>query len=297
MKTSFDRVLIGLDLSSADEGILRTASALVPVLGCKSVYFFHVVPDFSMPTDIEVEFHKLFATDYPVDEKIRDKIAQEVEMFFGTPPGVNLHIEVVEGKPFQKLVHWIEVKDIDLLVVGHKQVSEGSGIVAQRVARQNNCHVLFVPAGGKPEIHKILAPVDFSVSSANALRVAETIAHEGKGAALHALYVVDMPPADYYMRSFDSDGFREVLRQSAKTAFANFIKEQELDRRAFHEIIMDNAYSNVAQHIAEYAREMGAGLIVIGAQGHSAFENILFGSVTEKVLAREFDRAVLVVRG
>lgn len=297
MKTSFERVLIGLDLSSADEGILRAAAALLPVLGCKSVYFFHVVPDFSMPADIEVEFHKLFSTDYPVDEKIRDKIASQVETFFGTPPGVEMHIEVVEGKPFQKLIHWIEVKDIDLLIVGHKQVSEGSGIVPRRVARQNNCHILFVPEKGRPDIHKILSPIDFSAPSANALRVAEMIAQAGNGADLRALYVVDMPPADYYMRSFDSDGFREVLRQSAKTAFANFITEQEFEGHTFREIIMDNAYSNVAQHIAEYAREMQAGLIVIGAQGHSALENILFGSVTEKVLARESQSAVLVVRG
>ena len=297
MKTSFERVLIGLDLSTADKGILQTAAALVPVLGCKTVYFFHVMPDFSMPVDIEVEFHKVFSTGHPVDEQIRDKIARDVEAFFETPPGVDMHIEVVEGKPFQKLVHWIEVKEIDLLIVGHKQASEGSGIVAQRVARQNNCHVLFVPAEGNPNLHKILAPVDFSEPSACALRVAEKIASANKGSELRALYVVDMPPADYYMRSFDSDGFREVLRQSAKTAFANFIKDQEFDHPAFQEIILDNLNANVAQHIVEYAATMKAGLIVIGAQGHSAFENILFGSVTEKVLARAFDKALLIVRG
>jgi nucleotide-binding universal stress UspA family protein len=296
MKNRFERILVGLDLSGADKNILQATAALIPALGTKTVYFFHVMPDFSMPADVEVEFHKLFAPEYPVDEKVRDKIAADVAEYFGEAPGVTLHIEVVEGRPFQKLMHWIAVKDIDLLVVGQKQQREGSGIVARRVARQSSCNVLFVPADTQPDIGKILVPVDFSEASANALRVGITLAAAHKKPALQALYVVDMPPADYYMRSFDSDGFREVLRQSAKTAFTNFVKAQEFNRNAFQEAILDNQYGNVALHIVEHADKIGAGLIVIGAQGHSALENFIFGSVTEKVLAHQANKAVLVVR-
>ncbi len=296
MKNRFERILVGLDLSDADKNILQATAALIPALGAKTVYFFHVMPDFSMPADVEVEFHKLFAPEYPVDEKIRDKIARDVAEYFGEAPGVALHIEVVEGRPFQKLMHWIAVKEIDLLVVGQKQQQEGSGIVARRVARQSNCHVLFVPTEVQPDLHKILVPVDFSEASAGALRVAVALAATRKNTDLQVLYVVDMPPADYYMRTFDSDGFREVLRQSAKTAFANFIKTQEFERDTFQQVIVDNQYSNVALHIAEYAGNTGAGLIVIGAQGHSALENFIFGSVTEKVLAHQTGKAILVVR-
>ncbi len=207
-----------------------------------------------------------------------------------------MHIEVVEGKPFQKLMHWMDIKDIDLVVVGHKQLSEGSGIVARRVARQSHCHVLFVPDSGLPSTQNILAPVDFSEASAQALKEAITIAKAQPNAVLKALYVVDMPPSDYYMRSFDSEGFREVLRQSAKTAFTNFFTEQEIDPASVQQAIVDNAYSNVASHIMEYATTMEAGIIVIGAQGHSPLENFIFGSVTEKVVDRQDDKTVLVIR-
>lgn len=296
MKNQFERILVGLDLSDADKNILKSIAALIPALGAKTVYFFHVMPDFSMPADIEVEFHKLFAPEYPVDEKIRDKIARDVAEYFGEAPGVDLHIEVVEGRPFLKMMHWIDVKDIDLLVVGQKQPREGSGIVARRVARQASCNVLFVPVDGQSDIRNILVPVDFSEASANALRVAIALAASLQKTGPQALYVVDMPPADYYMRTFDTDGFRDVLRQSAKTAFANFVKAQEFERDAFQQVIVDNRYGNVALHIAEYAENTGVGLIVIGAQGHSALENFIFGSVTEKLLAHQTNRVVLVVR-
>ena len=51
----------------------------------------------------------------------------------------------MEGIPYEKLIHWIKVKEIDLLVVGHKEVSDGSGITAKRVARTSKCNVIFVP--------------------------------------------------------------------------------------------------------------------------------------------------------
>lgn len=296
MKTGFERVLVALDLSPADRKILQMVAALEPLLGFRKIYFFHVVPDFKMPGNIEMEFHKLFAPEYPIDEKIRGMIAQDVQEIFGERPGVDMQIDVVEGKPFQKLMHWMDVKDIDLIVVGHKQLSEGSGIVARRVARQSHCHVLFVPDNGIPATERILAPVDFSDASARSLKEALALAKAQSNAAVKALYVVDMPPSDYYMRSFDSEGFRAVLRQSAKTAFVNFLQEQQIDPSALEEVIIDNAYSNVALHISEYAQAMDAGMIVIGAQGHSPLENFIFGSVTEKVVDRQNDKAVLVIR-
>ena len=117
-----------------------------------------------------MEFHKLFAPEYPVDEKIRDKIALDVQDTFESLKGIDLSIEVREGAPYEKLIHWTDVKDVDLLVVGQKQTSEGSGITAKRVARKSKCNVLFIPEKASSDISNILVPIDFSDNSAKAFK-------------------------------------------------------------------------------------------------------------------------------
>lgn len=296
MKPTFERVLVALDLSNTDARILELAAALAPYLGMKKIYFLHVMPDFKVPHHAALEFHKLFSSEYPVDEKVRDDLAAKVQQIFGERPGLDLQVEVIEGKPFQKLLHWAEVKNIDLLIVGNKKTSEGSGVTARRLARHSKCHVLLVPEGKMPGLQTVLAPVDFSESSAKSIEAALDLARRQPKAMVHALYVMDLPPSDYYMRPFETEGFREVLREAAQTAFQNFLNDHGIAESEVKKAFADNVLSNTAAHIHEYARREGAEIIVLGAQGHSPIENFIFGSVTEKLVDEATDCAVLIIR-
>ncbi len=296
MKPTFERVLVALDLSDTDARILEMAAALEPYLGIKKIYFLHVMPDFKAPLHVNLEFHKMFTTGYPVDEKVRDDLAAKIQQVFGEKPGLDLQVEVIEGKPFQKLLHWAEVKNIDLLIVGNKKESEGSGITARRLARHSRRHVLLVPDGKTPGLKTILAPVDFSEPSAKSLEAALDLARRQQKAIVHALYVMDLPPSDYYMRPFETEGFREVLREAAQTAFHDFLKDHNVAENEVIKAFADNTLSNTAAHIHEYARREGAEIIVLGAQGHSPIENFIFGSVTEKLVDEATDCAVLIIR-
>ncbi|MBK6948323.1 MAG: universal stress protein [Haliscomenobacter sp.] len=296
MKPTFERVLAALDLTDTDDRILEMAAALGPYLGMKKIYFLHVMPDFKVPHPVALEFHKLFSSGYPVDEKVRDDLAAKVQQVWGERPGTDLQVEVIEGKPFQKLLHWAEVKNIDLLIVGNKQVSEGSGITARRLARHSKCHVLMVPDGKAPGLQTILAPVDFSEPSAKSLEAALELARRQPKAKVHALYVMDLPPSDYYMRPFETEGFREALREAAQTAFQSFLGDHGFSENEVKKVLADNTLSNTAAYIHEYAQREGAEMIVLGAQGHSPIENFIFGSVTEKLVDEATDCAVLIIR-
>ena len=52
---------------------------------------------------------------------------------------------------------------------------------------------------------------------------------------------------------------------------------------------------NVAQQILQVAQEVGAGLIVMGAHGHSRIREAFLGSVTEDML-QKMDRPLLMTR-
>lgn len=293
----FARVLVALDLSGQDRQLLNMLQTVKPVLDIRKAYFLHIMPNFNVPKDVDAEFHKLFSTEYPVDEKIKDKLALDVAEALGNWPGLETSIDVREGKPYQKLLHWAEVKEIDLMLVGRKQESEGSGITGRRVARNSKCHVMFVPEKAPERITSILVPIDFSENSARALKTALQFKEQiDEEVEIKGLYIIDLPPADYYMRPSTHTGFLKVLQESAAKAYEQFLEQNDIDPDALDMEYLENTYSNIATHIKAYAEDHEPDLIILGAQGHSPWESFVFGSVTERLVERYLASPILIVR-
>ena len=265
-------------------------------LSTQKAYFLHIMPDFNLPKEIDVEFHHLFSPDYPVDEKVQDKINLDLVEVFGENPTFETQVEVREGQPLQKLLHWIKVKEIDWLLIGNKKQSEGSGITARRVARQSSCNIFFVPNAPLHSSKKILIPLDFSENSARALRKAKKWKMKDPEIEIYGMYVIDLPPTDYYMRPVPSSGFQKVLRESAEQAYKKFLTKYELldlDIKMHYE---ENVYTNVATHIHEFIKKEDVDILMLGAQGHTAWNNFFFGSVTERLVVLCKEIPVVVVR-
>lgn len=68
MKGLFNRVLIATDLSSIDISLLKACNELIDIIGIKKIYLVHIIPDFNAPENENLNFHKLFSINYPVDE-------------------------------------------------------------------------------------------------------------------------------------------------------------------------------------------------------------------------------------
>jgi nucleotide-binding universal stress UspA family protein len=293
---NFARVLVALDLSEQDRQLLNMLQTIKPVLDIRKAYFLHVMPNFSVPKDVDVEFHKLFSTEYPVDEKIRDKLALDVAEALGNWPGLETSIDVREGKPYQKLLHWAEIKEVDLMMVGRKRESEGSGITGRRVARNSQGHVMFVPEKAPERIKNILVPIDFSENSARALQTALKFQEQLEDVSITGLYIIDLPPSDYYMRPSTHTGFLKVLQESAAKAYEQFVEQHDIDPENLKIEYLENTYSNISTHIKTYADDHEPDLIIMGAQGHSPWESFVFGSVTERLVERYMAAPILIVR-
>ncbi len=288
-------ILIGADLSEMDQRLMQAARLFVPIWQTEKIYLLHVMPDFTLPKEAGTDFHKRFAPDQPVDEKVKIGLEKTASKVFGTVVDA-VTVDVREGKPYQKLLHWMEVKNASLLIVGHKSSRRGSGITARRVARNVAADVLFVPEKNRKIIERIVVPVDFSENSTRAVQAALHWKRHHPATAIDMVYFIDMPPSDYYVGAARDAGLRAVLKDSAKAAYKRFMTEFQLDEREVQMHFVDNAYSNISLHIDEFAQEKEADLIVIGAQGHSAFERFLFGSVTEKLVGENREHLIWVVR-
>ncbi len=295
--SQFDRAMAALDLSDMDQAVLRFLGAIAPVLPIRKTYFIHVIPDFSVPQQVDLAFQQLFDPDSPIDERVEARIREAIDQHLGGNPAMEVAVEVVEGKPYERLTHWAAVKHVDLLVVGHKVFSEGSGITPKRVARKVEANVLFVPFNPPKALKKVVVPIDFSDNALRALRLVLDWAARVPDLEIQLIYIVDMPPADYYIKPYGDKGYRALLLDSARQTFADFVEKHGLEEvQGLEPVFIPNDFNSVAAHLDEWVKDNGADLVVMGAQGHSAFENLIYGSVTERFVQRSTKSPILIVR-
>ncbi len=293
---NYERILVALDLSDKDGQLLQFAGYLAKFYGTKKAYFVHIIPDFESPTGSVKALSQFFPGDSPIDEKIKSHIENKVAAQIDRDKELAVDVEVIEGKPYQKLLHWLEVKYIDLLVVGTKTKSEGSGITPKRVARKADTDIFFV--GEKPvlPVKKILVPIDFSENSAKALQSAMTYKAKDPAVeitAIHVMVTVTIAPIVGIVYTTQN---LLVLEQRVNKAFQHFLEDYQINKSMLHfdNIVSEN--TNVGRTLAEYAKEEKFDLIIMGAKGHSALDGILLGSVTENLVDYNQEVPVLIVR-
>ncbi|MEY3323543.1 MAG: hypothetical protein RLZZ417_3126 [Bacteroidota bacterium] len=294
MKNTFPIILAALDLSLQDNQILKVLKTVGELTASEKAYLLHVSPDFSVPENLESTYHQIFNSKMPVDERMREDILQRVEETWDKYPAFSYSVEVREGKPYQKLMHWLSIKDADLLIIGQKKLPGKSGLTAKRVARTAPTSVLIVPEKER-SFKWILVPMDFSEHSKKALNMALAMQAKKPDISITALHIVEQPPADFYNQALVDSTFREALREAANKSFEKLFSTIPGAERIRLELI-DNHYHNPGIHIQEFAKNGEYDLILMGAQGHSMLKSMLFGSVTEAVVEKNEDQHILILR-
>ncbi|APG66181.1 universal stress protein [Tenacibaculum todarodis] len=142
-------------------------------------------------------------------------------------------------------------------------------------------------------MRKILVPVDFSVSSEYASKLASRIAKKSDS-EVHLLHMVELPTGIVDMGAGSNFSIPESMLYLRKVRDKLFdYKEKYFSKNTAikHAIRFQKPYEG----IEDYGNKIDANLIVMGSKGHSEFEEILIGSNTEKVV-RNSKIPVLVVK-
>ncbi len=146
-------------------------------------------------------------------------------------------------------------------------------------------------------VKKILAPIDFSTHSMEAMRGAMELAKD-TGAEVHLMHVI--APHLHFIPlplATSAEQSRELVREAAMIEQA----EEELARIKKDDfgdsknVFTFAVVGNPVQKLVDYAKEQAIDLIVMSTHGRSGAEHILIGSVTEK-LVRNAPCSVLVFR-
>ena len=136
----------------------------------------------------------------------------------------------------------------------------------------------------KPEIKKILVPIDFSDYSKSALNYAADFAQLFK-AELVLIYVVEpvIYPPDFSMGQIAVPSMDIEMDKRAKEELDNLAKKQ-IPKELKTNIIVKTGKPFI--EIIDTAAEIEADLIIIATHGHSGVEHMLFGSTAEKVVRK-----------
>ena len=268
------RWMVGLDFSAMDEQLIKWVNFLAQKLKPEVVYFIHSETDLDVPTYLDRDFKSEFEAK---DEQQERVIKELVSLYFDAPTEVK--VEIVEGNPMDELLHWSNVKKIDLFIAGKKRKIKGSGLLPNRLSRSLSCSVLFVPEGIKPELSNILMSLDFSEHARLALDSVKQLNEfvgKLKITCLHAYKV----PIGYYKTGKTYEQFAEIMEENARKEFDRFTADYDLNL-TFKPVLLE---TSAADTILDEIENEEYDLTVLGSLGQSTGSFILLGSTSEKVL-------------
>ncbi|MFC4873550.1 universal stress protein [Negadavirga shengliensis] len=280
---------IGLfvDLSGMDELLLRYIKKLDDVFDFESLTLVHFVAMEELPTDISAMLPSL---EQSLEEALEEELYDLVEKVFGQKKST-IHVHVYTGGKLDQMIDWVDEQGFDLVLFGKKSWHQGSGIFSSKVVRLTSSNTLFVPETSHPSFGKLVLALDFSDYTPRCVEVTEIIA--GKtGARILPVHVLKVG-VQYFPYIGNKSELQKGLRKKAETNYHKLQKKTGMDAKM--EILEDKEVP-ISMDIYNYAVRQGAHLIVVGNKGKSDDDDLLIGSVAERLIAHDKHLPVLVVK-
>ncbi|MFH1422946.1 MAG: universal stress protein [Planctomycetota bacterium] len=143
----FDHILFPFDLSEASKHALRYACSFAEKYKAK-LELLHVVEYRNLPDSYTVRGKEIFNTITDLEERILDKMAEEVNSLYGGTHPLNAEFVVQEGKPFEQIINFANEIKSKLIVIGNTGINETHGhrlgSTAENVMPRAKCPVLVV---------------------------------------------------------------------------------------------------------------------------------------------------------
>ena len=252
-------ILAATDFSTRSQRALRRAAQLAQAKGAE-LSLIKVVDEDQPQHLVEMEM------------KEAERVLGELISSMGRPI-------VMSGDPFDGILRAAAAQRADIIVMGtHRKRFLRDifvGTTIERVIRTGGYPVLMVNNEVDGPYETVLAAVDLSDASANAIRAARTMGllDEAHLTILHAF----LPSTEGRMRTA---GISEE-RQEAKGGLTRFLAENDLGMLKSSLRLKEGG---ALEAISDVVDQMGPDLLVIGTHGHSGLQKALLGSVCEEVL-------------
>lgn len=309
MPLSLRRILCPIDFSDTSARALRYAAATAEWFGAElAVVHVHRL---AVPVSMAAGRGSGagLAESSPPSSDERDQLATNLRSFVNGEVAnyraLTWHLDEHTDVP-EALLARARRMGADLIVVGtHGRAGLQRlllGSVAERLLRAAPCAVLAVPPEAPatpaqpPRVDRVLCGVDFSPSSQRALECARAVADRAR-AALTVAHIVELPPDVPDYPQADLSRYREARFAEAQAAMQTVLagsgRTGDSHAHAHADALL--LAGRAGPELLRVAAEQQARLIVMGVQGRSSADLLMFGSVTHHVL-RQAPCPVLAIR-
>jgi nucleotide-binding universal stress UspA family protein len=285
-------ILIGTDFSDCSRSALEQAVRLAKWNNAR-LHALHSVEYLTLSD-------AAWASHIPHEKLEQDAVAEARKKLrhWLTQAGASAESQVAVnlGTPIDCVLRRVRETQVDLLVLGvtgSSMIPMGAGTLATKCLRKVPTKVMLVREGHSGPFRKVVACVDFSEQSREAVAQALRVAAQDDS-EVHVLHVFTgswgryaLVPDAWEVDEEQAAQYRRALEQRLR-AFVG-----ETTGRPTRFAVVEAA--NHGHGIAEYARRAGADLIVLGTKGRSNLGYVLLGSTVER-LVREIPCSALVVR-
>ncbi len=288
---SFKRLLIALDFTPSDEALLRYASAWCQRFGVEHVCFLNVQRNLALPKKFKQD---AFNFKEPLDEKLRRRMAEEINNFFPNFKQYHYEFDVIEGNPRDKISHWTKVKGVDLIMVGVKEEKHGRGILPQQLLRNVKCSVLFVPEKKTFALNSICVPVKLGSQGDMHFKYAvDIVGDEGQVIASHFYSI----PASYHMVG-TSGMLLDSIKEESEVELDKLIRDNTRSDKKYDVIkVLDSFVDHTLTNaIEKNCKKFNCDLTIMQAGRKSMIETFLIGSETEAMVKKNRDYTLLILK-
>lgn len=282
-------VLVAIDHATDVERAIGFALSIARARGA-DVHVLEVLPHHAVRFDGHAGLWRFESSDRS-GISIGARVASVVRSGDGAGARARVRRLTLRGTPEQAIPAYAQLHQAALLVVERNYGSWRfwrNGRVVDELARQSPVPVLVLPKNQplKQEQHgfrRILAPIDFSVASAVALRTAADLSRR-HGARVTLLHAIQDSPRHLVFSGSEAWGVVRRLPGLLESV------AQRLRRRAAvfgaNDVDTEVATGDADGAIVEIARRTDADLIVMGVAHRSSLDRLMFGSTLRRLLRR-----------
>jgi nucleotide-binding universal stress UspA family protein len=281
------KIGIFLDLSETDEFLLSYFKKLDDVFDFDSLTLVHFVAMESDSADLEILTQQL---PKPLEEVIEDEIMDLVEKVFGAEKS-SIHIKIALGGKLDILVKWVDSQQFNMLVLGKKTKEEGTGVFSGKVIRLTNSDCLFVPEDAKTEFERIVLALDFSDYTEKVILRGLNLS-KNLSSKLLPVHVLKAG-FQYFPYFINQEKYQKSLRSKAEDRFIKIQKKTGLSEEL---ICLEDCGNHISRSLYEFAAEHKTNLIIIGNKGNADEDDLLIGSVAERLISAERKVPILIVK-
>ena len=273
----FRHFMVALTKTEQDRSLIRYAAMAARLGEPDQISFVHIQG--AAPDSVKQSSH---------DAAVGELQQLVQEHFQDVSANVERRFHVLRGPLIDGLLSFAAGQHVDLILLGHRSDGRpGRNALIRRLTMKAACSVWVVPDGSEPRIGRVLAPVDFSEHSADALTVAADLTARAGAAECIALHVYHAVAVITYEEAIP------LVCGMEEDAYERFVAPVNLHGVEPRPVFVES--ERIAATIHKVAEDEKVDLKVISTRGRSRSAAILLGSVTEGVIV-EARTPVLIVK-